>query len=301
MQKVTGIALALVLGIGAAGCAGSDESAGGGEQVTLTLAVQAGAGNQAAYEKAIADFEAEEPDITIEPEFVGGDWSTLITTQLRGGNAPDLIDLVPGSSVPHSVLAMAKAGFLEDLAGEGWVGELAEGTRPLVSEDDAVYAWPSVVQVSGLFVNEEALSEAGVDVPTTTDELLAACQDLAEAGLTPISWNGMPVTRNGSQATTISSVTGAADPGVIEAIASGEKTFEDSREWLAAFGLIRSLSEGGCFGDGAAVATDEAANADVLGGDAAMSISNSQQAGQILQRGGGGVDLNAYPDRKSVV
>lgn len=288
MKKTHSTVVITLIAAGAlalSGCSGSNSSPGSGagsaDPVVITLAVQTSAGNQSAYNWAIQEFKKVHPDVTVKPQYVGGDYGAVITTQMRGANAPDMIDLAPGRSVPNGVLAMANAGFLQDLSDQSWTKSIASDTKPLVSEGDKVYAWPTVVQVSALFANEKLLSDNGLKVPATIGELVHACGVLKDAGITPIAWTGVPVNRNGGQVTTLASVTGAATQDVAIDIASGKTSFADSPEWKATFDLVQKLSDAGCFGADAVVATDAAVSQAVLSGRAAMLMGNTQSFGQI--------------------
>lgn len=261
----------------------------------VKIAVQAGAGNQAGFDQAIAAFEAQS-DIDVDIEYVGGDYSSVIRTRLQGGNAPDIVYVVPGGSVPHSVGGLGASGHLADLSGRPWQNALSAEAKPLVSVDGKVYAWPATVQVSGLIVNRALLEKHGLSVPKVFSELLELCADLRSAGVTPMSWAGMPQSRNGSQATTIAAATGAAAPDVAERIAAGKSTFAGSPEWRTVMDMTTRMVDAKCVDADSASTPDTQVNGDMVAGRSAMMISNTQQLGSVLAADKQGVlDLAAYP------
>ena len=176
---------------------------------TLKLTVLGTPANKAAYGKVIPAFEAQS-GIKVDVEYVGGNYPAVVTTQLQGSNAPDVVQLVPGGSVPHSVLNVAASGRLADLSAASWIDRIPDATLPLVSSEGAVYAWAATVQVSGLIVNEDILAENGLAPPTTLDELYALCGALKKKGDVPGGWTGTPGSRSAGQATTVTGSVGAA-------------------------------------------------------------------------------------------
>lgn len=53
--------------------------------------------------------------------------------------------------------------------------------------DGKIMAVPTNFAAACVYYNTEMFADAGVEVPTTYDELIAACQKLQDAGYTPIS------------------------------------------------------------------------------------------------------------------
>ncbi|OUS79654.1 ABC transporter substrate-binding protein [Rhodococcus sp. NCIMB 12038] len=278
IKKYSVAAVVAAISVSLAACGGASGSKSTVDHISM--AVQAGPGNQAAFDQAAGAFERE-TGIKVDVEYIGGDYRSVITARLRSGNAPDLLHLVPGSSVPNSVLPLAEAGFLAPATDHQWVGKIAPDVRNLVSKDGQVFAWPSSVQVSALYLNTKIFAEQGIEPPQTFADLLSACTRLDANGLVPVSWIGMPVTRNGSQATTISVATGAADISVVDAIASGAQTFQDSPQWRETLNMIVAMRDAKCMGADGAVADDQQAIADLSSGRSAMTISNSQQMGSF--------------------
>ena len=55
-------------------------------------------------------------------------------------------------------------------------------------DDGMVYGIPFRLDAKLFFYNIDQFEEAGVEVPTTFDELIEACKKLQDAGLTPIAY-----------------------------------------------------------------------------------------------------------------
>lgn len=264
---------------------------------SLTVTVQGTPANKAAYGKVIPKFEAQS-GIKVDVEYVGGNYGAVVTTQLQGSNAPDIVQLVPGGSVPHSVLNVAEAGRLADLSAAPWINRISETTLPLVSSGDEVYAWAATVQVSGLIVNEDILSENDLEAPKTLDDLYALCGALRQKGYVPIGWTGTPESRSAGQATTVAGSVGATATAVNEPLNKAEANYAESPEWRKVMGTIEAMHDAGCFDPETATNSDSQAAGMVLRGDAAMMMNNTQMLGVVLANdttGNLNLKVHAFP------
>ncbi len=129
-------------------------------------------------ETLVEQFHAANPDVRVTLEITVSDGLlSRIQVALRGGTAPDLIDVANGWNVP-----LALGGGLEPLD-----ARIAESGIPLddflapalgtATVDGALYGLPYRVEAHALIYNRDAYREAGLDPdapPTTWDELLEA-------------------------------------------------------------------------------------------------------------------------------
>jgi raffinose/stachyose/melibiose transport system substrate-binding protein len=141
-----------------------------------------------------AAFEEANPTISIDMSVVNAsDLSTVTQTRLSAGDI-DVIDIFGFSNsvqpymtdaTPPNWQIMIDSGLLLDLTGQ----QLLENYDPVATRDsgtyeDKVYAINlGRVVYSGIYYNKAMFAEFGVEVPTTWDELVAACQVFTDEGI----------------------------------------------------------------------------------------------------------------------
>jgi len=168
-----------------AGCSGGEESTGekkdGGEKVEITLAGWGGnPSEQKLLQQTLDDFEAKHPNIDVKLEVISEQYMDVIKTRLIGGEGPDVFYL-DAFEAP----ALIETGVLEPL--DEYVTEefdLDDFEKPLLDafkgEDGKIYGFPKDFSTLVLFYNKKMLSEAGVEVPKTWDELREAAKKLTK-------------------------------------------------------------------------------------------------------------------------
>ncbi len=107
--------------------------------------------------------------------------------RLDGATGSPEFEIYQGSN--SFIVEMANAGALmplndliEKYSDEYGLDEIDPAFFDFASVDGNIYAVPMVSNTMHLFYNEPALSEIGVDVPTTFEEALAACPAIQAAG-----------------------------------------------------------------------------------------------------------------------
>ncbi|WP_454140868.1 ABC transporter substrate-binding protein [Microbacterium lacticum] len=171
-------------GLAAAGLALSACSSGGtddasGEKETISfLAPEYSDATKGYWEDLIAAFEEENPTITVELESIAWtDISTKINTLVSTGEEPDILNL-------DSYVSFAADDLLrpaEEALGEDTYDDLIPALRDNATYDGTVYGIPFIASARALFYNTALLDEAGVEPPTTWDELLDAATAVQEA------------------------------------------------------------------------------------------------------------------------
>jgi len=149
---------------------------GGGDDgpVTLRMTTWSASEDHLAMLNEIADaYIADHPEveaIEFDPLPFEGYTSTL-TTQIAGDNAPDLAWILENSA-PDFVSSGALVPLSETLSGtEGYeYDDLIPAATELWREDDELYAYPFSTSPFGVFVNNDLLAEAG---QPTAAELIA--------------------------------------------------------------------------------------------------------------------------------
>jgi raffinose/stachyose/melibiose transport system substrate-binding protein len=171
------------------------EPAASGEDVTLRVLVHQNPPMVAWMEEFNSQFEADNPNIKIDMSVVNAeDLNTVNQTRLTaddidvttisvGGLANPVQSYMSGVE-PPAWQTLIDAGLLMDLSDQPFVQNYdATAISDGGSFNGSVYGLPlGRVSYSGMFVNLDLLGEVGVDVPTTWDELVAACDAVKGAG-----------------------------------------------------------------------------------------------------------------------
>ena len=114
-------------------------------------------------------------------------YQAAVRTRIGGGNPPDIVGVWPGNGNSMAVHQIAPLGALADLSAEPWARALPHEERALMGTGGKVEMWSPGSTVIGAIYNRATLREAGVSVPRTWPELLAACAKLKQAGIVPIA------------------------------------------------------------------------------------------------------------------
>ena len=186
MKKFFALLLALTMVLSLVACGGSDDAAEApaedaaseevAEGVTVeVIAAQYGTQTADWWKGFEADFEAANEGIDLVVDVVSwNDIYTVVNTRIANGQAPDLLNI--------DVFADYQADDLL-LPVEEWVSdETYAKFYPAFLEqsviDGTVWAVPDLASARALYYNKDILAAAGVEVPTTWDELTAACEAL---------------------------------------------------------------------------------------------------------------------------
>ena len=168
------MSLSLVACGGGASSSGAASSAPADEKVEVSM-IAAQYGTQTAdwWADFVTKFNAANEDINLTVDVVSwNDIYTVVNTRIANGQAPDLLNI--------DVFADYQADDLL-LPAEDWVSdETYAKFYPAFLEqsviDGTVWAVPDLASARALYYNKDILAAAGVEVPTTWDELKAACE-----------------------------------------------------------------------------------------------------------------------------
>lgn len=166
-------------------------AAEGGSSDTMHLSfyypVNVGGDAAKLIEKICADFNAENPDIVVDPVYTGNydDTVTKIQTAIQGGTPPDVF-----VSLATQRFTMASTGMampLDDLIaadgdeGKAYIDDFLSGFMEDSYVDGKIYSIPFQRSTEILFYNKDAFKEVGLDpekAPATWDELVEDAQKL---------------------------------------------------------------------------------------------------------------------------
>ncbi len=155
---------------------------GDGDALHLTFYYPVQVGGDAAklIEKICTDFNAENPDVIVEPIYTGNydDTVTKIQTAIQGGTPPDLF-----VSLCTQRFTMASTGMampLNDLIasdpdGQAYIDDFLDGFMEDSYVDGKIYSIPFQRSTEILYYNKDAFEEVGLDpekAPENWDELV---------------------------------------------------------------------------------------------------------------------------------
>jgi multiple sugar transport system substrate-binding protein len=172
-RALAGIAVAGLLAMSA--CAGDDTPAEETGPVSLRMTVWSSAEGHLKLFNEIADeYKKTHPNVT-EIKFDPipfESYTTTLTTQIAGGNGPDLAWILENSA-PDFVSSGALAPLDDTLSKtDGYnLADLAPAATKLWQTGGKTYAYPFSTSPFGIFVNNDLLKQAGQQTPA---ELIAA-------------------------------------------------------------------------------------------------------------------------------
>lgn len=138
------------------------------------------------------DFVKENPGVNIEETIApDSDIPTVVETAFLGGAETDLVFqnyLGPTTEWVSSGLAVPVTSYLEEWGlKDGFVAtaldQYTEASGEIAAFPLEGFNWP-------IWYNTAILKEAGVDIPTTADELIAAAEKIRAAGYQPFAIGG---------------------------------------------------------------------------------------------------------------
>jgi multiple sugar transport system substrate-binding protein len=192
VYRITLFALALVFLVGATGCAPKQQQAAAGP-VTIHILTMDQAGLKPAEIDQIArDFEAKNPDIKVNMEYLGYDFiHDKITTGMAA--KPPAYDAAMIDVIwPDEFI---KAGYLLDVT-DRVTPEMKSGIFPAswngVTRNGKVYGMPWLMDVKYFMYNKDMLQKAGIsEPPKTWEELVDQAKTIKDKGIVefPIIWS----------------------------------------------------------------------------------------------------------------
>ena len=164
-------------------------------KVTVTMiAAQYGNETAAWWADFVDKFNAANEDINLVVDVVS--WSdiyTVVNTRIANGQAPDLLNIdvfyqADGLLLPAEDWCSAEtyAKFFPSFLDQSVI-------------DGVVWAVPDLASARALYYNKDILAAAGVEVPTTWDELTAACEAIKAYDSSIYPW-GIDMTTDEGQA-----------------------------------------------------------------------------------------------------
>jgi raffinose/stachyose/melibiose transport system substrate-binding protein len=229
-------------------------------------------------EAIYAAFMEQNPNITITREtFQTQQMQEVVNTAIASGTGPDVIFYDAG---PGFAGVLADAGLLvplEDYAAQyGWKERVAAPAVEATTLDGVFYGMPLQTDLIGMYYNQTLLSELGLEVPATLDELAAFCGAATEAGYIPIAFADQPGWPAFHQFSMTSNQ--MIGPEAMRAL-----LFENEGSWntpeivTAIEAFFVTLRDAGCFPEDPVAITYEDGNSLFINGEALLHTTGSWQ------------------------
>lgn len=152
----------------------SSSASGGQEPVTIRFSWWGGEPRHKATMAAVDAFMEEYPWITVKCEYGAWDgWQDKVATQLAGGTAPDLMQ-INWNWLYHYSADGSKFVDLNTLSDIISLGNFPEANLEAMNVGGKLQGVPVSVTSKLFMFNKTSFDKAGISVPTTWDELIAA-------------------------------------------------------------------------------------------------------------------------------
>ena len=217
MKKIIALLLVLAMALALVACGASEapaateapaadapaaapeapEAPAAAEKVEVNM-IAAQYGNETAdwWANFVEKFNAAHEDINLVVDVVSwNDIYTVVNTRIANGEAPDLLNIdVFADYQADGLLLPAEDWCSAETYAKFFPSFLAESVV-----DDVVWAVPDLASARALYYNKDILDAAGVAVPTTWEELKAACEAIKAYDANIYPW-GVDMTTDEGQA-----------------------------------------------------------------------------------------------------
>ena len=209
MKKIISLLLVLAMALTLVACGGKTEApaetqaaaapeapAAAGKIEVNMIAAQYGNETAAWWADFVEKFNAANENINLTVDVVSwNDIYTVVNTRIANGEAPDLLNIdVFADYQADGLLLPAEDWCSAETYAKFFPSFLAESVV-----DDVVWAVPDLASARALYYNKDILDAAGVAVPTTWEELKAACEAIKAYDANIYPW-GVDMTTDEGQA-----------------------------------------------------------------------------------------------------
>lgn len=131
-------------------------------------------------------FQEENPNVEIQV-VCPSDSETVFFTRVSTNDVPDIVFVYPAET-PYQVVM--EDGVLADLTGKEFLSRATDAALEYSAYDGKNYAMPYGLSSYGIYCNQDMFAEAGLELPTTWDELIAVMDAFREQGVeTPLAFD----------------------------------------------------------------------------------------------------------------
>ena len=150
-----------------------------------------GASNKTMYE--LFNDYSNKNQIQIKCDSLYGiDFYLKLQADFSIGNDPDIIITAPGYNIDYLYESDKLASLHKDIINDvSWSNNFDESILYTTKRNNKVYGIPMGTEYLALYSNNELLSNYGLDVPQSFNELLIACDVLKQNGITHIAFGAL--------------------------------------------------------------------------------------------------------------
>ena len=196
MKKIIALLLVLAMALSLAACGNKPVAEDDGTATVTMIAAQYGNETAAWWADFEAKFEAANENIDLVVDVVSwNDIYTVVNTRIANGEAPDLLNIDGFADYQADGLLLPASEWVSEETYAKFFPSFLE--QSVV--DGTVWAVPDLASARALYYNADILAAAGVEVPTTWDELVAACEAIKAYDPEVYPW-GVDMTTDEGQA-----------------------------------------------------------------------------------------------------
>lgn len=265
------------------------------EPVTIRLISQfaIGSPHQEVWSAVAEEFMTEHPNIKIEFDWAGGEFTQKFRAELAAGHPHDILwHNEPTSwALAREGVSLNLADYLENTKNyEGdktfkdsfipqvleraWVPDAADGA--------GYYAIPTEQYIRGIFYNRAIFEQFNLQPPTTWDEFLAVCETLKENGVEPLAIDGTIPFYNVYWFMDLATRTVGAEVLYDTGLNKPGTSFKDDPAWLEVAEKIASLREKGYLMKGYEGIAWPGAQMEFVQGNAGMMLMGNWLPAEML-------------------
>ena len=161
------------------------------------IAAEYGQNTKEWWANFVDSFNTDNPDINLNVEVVSwNDIYTVVNTRIQGNNAPDILNIDVFADYQADGLLLPA----QDYVSEETYAKMYPSFLEQSVVDDVVWAVPDLASARAMYYNIDILEAAGVEVPTTWEELTAACEAIKAYDDSIYTWGSDMTTDEGQAA-----------------------------------------------------------------------------------------------------
>ena len=168
-----------------------------GDKVTVkVIAAEYGQNTKQWWADFVTEFNGSQDSIDLVVEVVSwNDIYTVVNTRVTNNDAPDILNIDVFADYVGDDLLLP----IQDCVSAETYAKMYPAFLEQSNIDGTIWAIPDLASARAMYYNVDILEEAGVEVPTTWDELTAACKAIKEKFPDVYPW-GIDMTTDEGQA-----------------------------------------------------------------------------------------------------
>ena len=214
MKRLLAALLAVMMVLSLAACAGDKggdttpppagagteappADAGSGEKTAIkVIAAEYGQNTKQWWADFVSEFNGSHDDIELTVEAVSwNDIYTVVNTRVANNDAPDILNIDVFADYVADDLLLP----IQDCVSDETYAKFYDAFLEQSNIDGTIWAIPDLASARAMYYNKGILEAAGVEVPTTWDELKAACEKIKAYDSSIYPW-GIDMTTDEGQA-----------------------------------------------------------------------------------------------------